>query len=115
MISQIDRELAAPGTSELPKYLSASDLHGSAERVRQMIRTADEEGIEQLIFAGDLYDGENGWQLYETIRPLVDQGRIVPLWGNHELAFVHGMLGSKHSMRFFLNFGGRKLIRDMNA
>ncbi len=114
----VRHELENPGSTELPHYLAASDLHGNAWRLKEILATAEREEIDCLYLVGDIYSGNHGWSVYRTLRPLIDSTqppRVVPLWGNHELAFVAGMLGNDSQLRFFFGFGGRELIAEMNA
>ena len=118
-IVKLRQEIENPGSTDLPCYLSASDLHGNHTRLREILATAERENIAHIFLVGDIYFGPGGWSLYRLLRPLVDSPdiarRVVPLWGNHELAFVAGMLGNDSQLKFFFGFGGQQLIQEMNA
>jgi len=116
---KIRQEMQQPGSTDLPRYLAASDLHGNVLRLEEILSIAERQNVAQIFLVGDIYSGSGGWAMYELLNPLmgkenVGEGRIVPMWGNHELAFVVGMLGSDRQMRFFYGFGGRELIIEMN-
>src|SRR5262245_16878685 len=108
----VDQEMRRPGTVKLPTYFAVSDLHGNIHRLREILDTAEVEGIEKLFLVGDMYSGRNGWEVYQALKPLISEdpdtaSRVVPLFGNHELALVAGMLGNDRQMKFFYAFGGR--------
>jgi hypothetical protein len=89
----IRQESSAPGSAPLPRFLAASDLHGNARRLSEMLAVADRESITHVYLVGDLYAGRGGWQVYRMLaaRAQLDgppQG-VTLLWGNHELAFGH--------------------------
>ncbi len=118
-IVKLHQEVQEPGSTDLPRYLAASDLHGNHFRLKEILAAAERERVAQVFLVGDIYFGTGGWSLYRMLRPLVDapgtSRRIIPLWGNHELAFVAGMLGNDSQLQFFFGFGGREMIQEMNA
>jgi hypothetical protein len=118
-IVKLHQEFEEPGSTDLPRYLAASDLHGNHARLKEILATAERERVAQVFLVGDLYFGTGGWTLYRMLRALVDNPlrsrRVIPLWGNHELAFVAGMLGNDSQLKFFFGFGGQELIQEMNA
>ncbi len=101
----------------MPRYIAASDLHGNVMRLQEILTVARREKIARLFLVGDIYSGDHGWSVYRILRS-IDEGKespeVVKLWGNHELAFVAGMLGNDSQLRFFFGFGGRELIAEMN-
>lgn len=116
---QIRQEVQSAGSADLPRYLAASDLHGNVTRLEEILSVARRENVAQVFLVGDIYSGAGGWAMYQMLKPLVDatsvdDGKVVPQWGNHELAFVAGMLGSDRQLRFFYGFGGREMIAEMN-
>ena len=64
-----------------------------------------------------LYQGyvKNTNTLITSLAKLTEEGKAIPFWGNHEMAFVHGMLGSDRALKFFLSFGGAELIQGLNV
>lgn len=119
-ICAIRDEIETPGASSLPCFMAASDLHGNVSRLNQMLAVARQQRVQHIFLVGDIYFGPGAWSLYQTLRPLIDQQDdaavpITPLWGNHELAFVAGMLGNDNQLRFSYGFGGQQLIEEMNA
>lgn len=110
-------EIQQPGSTDLPCFLAASDLHGNADRLQQILQAAEREGAERVFLVGDIYSGDHGWSVYRMLHERHEAGEkppVVPMWGNHELAFVAGMLGNDSQLRFFFGFGGRQLIAEMN-
>jgi hypothetical protein len=115
---QIQQEARAPGSGQLPVFLAASDLHGNVARLREILAVAEREQIEHVYLVGDLYAGRGGWWLYRLLQQRVPapggDDRLTLLWGNHELAFVAGMLGHDRQLRFFHAFGGEQLLAELN-
>ena len=92
---KIRQEMQQPGSTDLPRYLAASDLHGNVSRLEEILSIAKQQNVAQIFLVGDIYSGPGGWAMYELLNPLVGkenvgEERIVPMWGNHELAFVVG-------------------------
>lgn len=115
---QLRREIEQPGSTELPRFLALSDLHGNHWRLEEILRCAARDQINQVFLVGDIYSGRGGWSVYRMVRHWVEsdqQPTLVPIWGNHELAFVAGMLGNDSQLRFFFGFGGRQVIEEINA
>lgn len=117
---QIHQEAASPGTTHLPRYLAASDVHGNIYRLTEILARAEQDDIEHVFLVGDLYSGTGGWSLYKLLRariasPAGISGKITLMWGNHELAFVAGMLGNDKQLRFFYSYGGQELVQELNA
>jgi hypothetical protein len=125
LVLQVHRELEQSGSSDLPRYLAASDLHGNHDRLEEILAAARRDEVAAVFLVGDLYSGSHGWSVYRTLRKWVGaEGKlvaaegtpqVVPLWGNHELAFVAGMLGNDKQLRFSYGFGGRRLIAEVNV
>ncbi|MDD5195489.1 MAG: chemotaxis protein CheB, partial [Candidatus Omnitrophica bacterium] len=114
-LAAIYKEINFPGSTTLPKYVAVSDIHGNQRRLRDIIRQADRHAAEKIILVGDIYSGKGGWEIYRTIKPLVEQGRLVPLLGNNDLFFLRGMLGDDYSLELFMAFGGRAFLDEFNA
>lgn len=119
-LSQIELESSSPGSSSLPRYLAASDLHGNIRRLNEVLATAEREKIDHIFLVGDLYSGAGGWSVFRKLQSLVaaDESpatNLTLMWGNHELAFVAGMLGNDRQLRFFYNFGGAEVVKESNA
>ena len=74
-IITVHQEAVRPGSTDLPTYLAASDIHGNHHRLREILRTAKQEGVARVYLVGDIYSGAGGWGLYRMLRPLVDSGR----------------------------------------
>ncbi len=103
-IVKLRQEIENPGSTDLPCYLAASDLHGNHSRLSEILVTAERENIAHIFLVGDIYFGPDGWSLYRMLRPLVDDPdmsrRVVPLWGNHELVSPLCTIGIISSEKF---------------
>ncbi len=54
-LEKIRQEIENSGSTDLPRYLAASDIHGNVARLREILSTAKEEGISQIFLVGDIY------------------------------------------------------------
>jgi hypothetical protein len=121
IVEQIDRELAKPGTGQLPLIAAMQDLHGGARRALSLagfvlgltpdiytrVQTLEdlqkalrEHGIDitdkdiRFIGLNDKYDrGDDPCEVFRFVRWLRDAGKAKPFIGNHDFWRTISVLG----------------------
>ena len=101
------------GGAEHLRYL-VSDIHGDLILFKKMLREINFNfDYDELIIIGDILDrNPYGIQLYQFIRPFVEDGTMKLLMGNHEL-FAIQYLEGKLSEKKWISFGGEHTLANL--
>ena len=86
------------------------DVHGCAKALRTIIEKIDPERDDQLIFLGDYIDrGPDSRDVIDQVIDLQTRCRVVPLFGNHELALL-AILNKDANSSIWLANGGSATV-----
>jgi len=88
------------------------DAHGSRTWINWM-RKLDGQ-VPKTVVLGDLVDrGINNLEVIDYSKRLCSQGRLVPLWGNHDLLLTLSALGDGNSLIRWLSNGGNTVVDNI--
>jgi len=110
MISRVTFPMAKP---VLPVRIGAiGDAHASRTWINWMERL--DAKVAKTVALGDFVDrGINNLEVVDYSKRLCSQGRMIPLWGNHDLLLTLSALGDGNSLLRWLPNGGNTVIDNI--
>jgi serine/threonine protein phosphatase 1 len=93
------------------RTLVIGDIHGCLTALDALLALVAPTPEDQLIALGDYVDrGPNSRGVLDRMIALFDEGRLVPLRGNHDEMMVNGLLGQDRYL--WLSVGGVETLRS---
>lgn len=114
MISRVAFNGSRPASAipARPRIGAIGDAHGSRTWIDWM-RKLDGQ-VPKTVVLGDLVDrGINNLEVIDYSKRLCSQGRLVPLWGNHDLLLTLSALGDGNSLIRWLSNGGNTVVDNI--
>ncbi len=90
----------------MKRTLAIGDIHGCLTALQTLLDLVQPEANDQLITLGDYVDrGPDSRETLELLIALYDQGRLIPLRGNHDEMMLYSR-HDWHERSMWLRFGG---------
>lgn len=92
------------------KIIVFSDIHGNIQALEAMLKQAEDYGVEQFIFCGDIM----GYFLHqdEVIDRLRQLSNLYAVSGNHDSYYIQTVAGSRERVAFAKKYG-RSYLKEL--
>lgn len=106
-------------TTDGVRLYAIGDIHGCFDLLVELLQRIESDGQSRpaaetrLILLGDYVDrGPKSAQVCELLHSMRGASRVLCLRGNHDMALVEAVGGSRESLRFWLQYGGADTLES---
>lgn len=104
----------APRTVPKIRVGGIGDAHANKKWVEWADRLSSQ--CDYMVSLGDLIDrGHNNQAVVDKAMALHERGRLIPLWGNHELLFTQAMFEDEWALATWIENGGNSTIAEFRV
>lgn len=94
----------------MTRTIAIGDIHGCATALDALLDAIDLQPNDTLVTLGDYVDrGMESARVIDTLLNLMNQIRLIPLQGNHEIMMLQA-LNDRAAMDFWLQHGGQQTL-----